>query len=166
MKACSTSRTTSSAANAGRSSSPPLRRRRSRHPHPDFLAALQSPRLRAVVICPSNPFISVEPILALPGIRAALAACPAPVVAVSPIIGGKAVKGPTAKMMTELGIIPSAAAVAHRYADLLNGYIIDTQDAAEAQGLALRTVLAQTLMTTLDDKIALARTALDLADSL
>ncbi len=135
-------------------------------PHPDFLAALQNPRLRAVIICPSNPFISVEPILALPGIRAALAACPAPVVAVSPIIGGKAVKGPTAKMMTELGIIPSAAAVAQRYGHLLNGYIIDTKDEAEAQGLALRTVLAPTLMTTLDDKIALARTALDLADSL
>ncbi len=135
-------------------------------PHPDFLAALQNPRLRAVVICPSNPFISVEPILALPGIRAALAACPAPVVAVSPIIGGKAVKGPTAKMMTELGIIPSAAAVAQRYADLLDGYIIDTQDAAEAQGLSVRITLAPTLMTTLDDKIALAKTALDLADSL
>ena len=134
--------------------------------HPDFLAALASPRLRAVVICPSNPFISVEPILALPGIRTALAACAAPVIAVSPIIGGKAVKGPTAKMMTELGIIPSAAAVAHRYGHLLDGYIIDTQDAAEAQGLSPRTILAPTLMTTLDDKIALARAALALADTI
>ena len=69
-------------------------------------------------------------------------------------------------MMTELGIIPSAAAVAQRYADLLDGYIIDTQDAAEAQGLSVRITLAPTLMTTLDDKIALAKTALDLADSL
>ena len=60
--------------------------------------------LRAVVICPSNPFISIEPILAVPGVREALAGCGAPVVAVSPIIGGRAVKGPTAKMMAELGI--------------------------------------------------------------
>ena len=135
-------------------------------PHPNFLAALQNPRLRAVVICPSNPFISVEPILALPGIRAALAACTAPVVAVSPIIGGRAVKGPTAKMMTELGITPSAAAVARRYGPLLDGYILDTQDAAETQGLPIRTTLAATLMTTLDDKIALARITLALADTI
>ncbi|MCC6717306.1 MAG: 2-phospho-L-lactate transferase [Acetobacteraceae bacterium] len=135
-------------------------------PHPDFRAALASPSLRAVIICPSNPFISVEPILALPGIRTALAACEAPVIAVSPIIGGRAVKGPTAKMMTELGLTPSAAAVAARYADFLDGYIIDHQDAAEAAGLTPRTILAATLMTTLEHKIALAQTALDLADSL
>ena len=79
---------------------------------PEFLAALAEPDLRAVIVCPSNPFISVEPILALPGVRAALAACTAPVIAVSPIIGGRAVKGPTAKMMTELGLDPSAAGVA------------------------------------------------------
>ena len=71
-------------------------------PHPDLLAALGDERLRAVIICPSNPFISVEPILAVPGIREALSASAAPVVAVSPIIGGRAVKGPTAKMMGEL----------------------------------------------------------------
>ena len=68
-----------------------------------FWRRLSDERLRAVIICPSNPFISVEPILAVPGIREALSACAAPVVAVSPIIGGRAVKGPTAKMMTELG---------------------------------------------------------------
>ena len=79
-----------------------------------------------MIICPSNPFISVEPILAVPGIRESLSACVAPVIAVSPIIGGRAVKGPTAKMMTELGITPSAAAVAKRYGDLLDGYVMDT----------------------------------------
>ena len=73
-------------------------------PHPDFLAALADPALRMVVICPSNPLISIDPILSLPGVREALRACRAPVVAVSPIIGGKAVKGPTAKMMAELGL--------------------------------------------------------------
>ncbi len=134
--------------------------------HPDFLGALASPRLRAIVICPSNPFISVEPILALPGVREAFAARTAPVIAVSPIIGGRAVKGPTAKMMAELAIPPGAAAIAHRYGPLLDGYILDTGDAEEATGLAPRTRLTRTLMTTLDDKIALARTTLDLADSL
>jgi LPPG:FO 2-phospho-L-lactate transferase len=135
-------------------------------PHPDFLAALASPRLRAVVVCPSNPFISVEPILALPGIRAALSACPAPVVAVSPIIGGKAVKGPTAKMMAELGLSPSAATVAARYTGLITGYVLDHEDAALAPAVALPCAIAATLMTTTEHKAALARVALDLADSL
>ena len=134
--------------------------------HPDFLAALGSPRLRAIVICPSNPFISVEPILALPGVREAFAARTAPCVAVSPIIGGKAVKGPTAKMMAELGLPAGAASVAKRYGALLDGYVLDTQDAAEADGLAARCVLAPTLMTSLEDKVALARVSLELADAL
>ena len=135
-------------------------------PQPDFLAALKNPRLRAVVICPSNPFISVEPILALPGVRAALAACTAPVVAVSPIIGGKAVKGPTAKMFLELGTTPSAAAVAERYGDLLDGYIIDHEDAAAAASIAVPTHATRTLMTSLDDRISLAATTLAFADTL
>ncbi len=134
--------------------------------HPDLLAALGSERLRAVIICPSNPFISVEPILAVPGVRQALAACRAPVVAVSPIIGGRAVKGPTAKMMTELGLTPSAAAVAHRYGDLLDGYVIDTGDAREAEGLDLAVTLAPTLMTSLADREALARVVLEAADAI
>ena len=84
---------------------------------------MRDPRLRAVVICPSNPFISIEPILAVPGMREAIATCDAPVVAVSPIIGGRAVKGPTAKMMTELGLAVNAASAALRYGDLLDGYV-------------------------------------------
>src|ERR1700727_842854 len=110
-------------------------------PPPDHLAALGDQRLAAVIICPSNPFISVEPILAVPGVREALSACASPVVAVSPIIGGRAVKGPTAKMMTELGMGPSAAALAQRYGDLLDGYVIDTVDAAEAAGFGGPVVL-------------------------
>jgi LPPG:FO 2-phospho-L-lactate transferase len=128
---------------------------------PEFLAALADPRLAAVVICPSNPFISVEPILALPGVRAALDACRAPVVAVSPIIGRRAVKGPTAKMMTELGLDPSAAGVALRYGDLLDGYIVDHLDAGTVAGPHV--VAAQTLMKTLADREALARVVLDTA---
>lgn len=132
-------------------------------PHPDFMAALADPNLQAVVICPSNPFISVEPILAIPGVRDALVACKAPVIAVSPIIAGRAVKGPTAKMMTELGLDPSAGSVAQRYADLLDGYVIDHADMAEVVSIDARVTLAQTMMTTLEDREALARTVLDAA---
>jgi LPPG:FO 2-phospho-L-lactate transferase len=134
--------------------------------HPDFLAALDSKWLRAVVICPSNPFISVDPILALPNVRAALAACRAPIVAVSPIIGGKAVKGPTAKIMAELGLAPSAAEVVRHYGDLLDGFVADHADAADTAGLGVRVTAAQTLMRTLADREALARAVLDFADEI
>jgi LPPG:FO 2-phospho-L-lactate transferase len=135
-------------------------------PHPDLLAALSDERLRAVIICPSNPFISVEPILAVPGIRQALGACAAPVIAVSPIIGGRAVKGPTAKMMTELGMIPSAAAVAQRYGDLLDGYVMDVEDAEEAAQVTAKVTLARTLMTSLAEREQLARIVLEAVDGL
>jgi LPPG:FO 2-phospho-L-lactate transferase len=135
-------------------------------PHQDLLAALGDERLRAVIICPSNPFISVEPILAVSGIREALSACAAPVIAVSPIIGGLAVKGPTAKMMTELGMAPSAAAVAKRYGDLLDGYVIDVDDADEAAHIAPKVTLAPTLMTTLAEREQLAQVVLEAADAL
>ena len=129
---------------------------------PEFLAALAEPDLRAVIVCPSNPFISVEPILALPGVRAALAACAAPIIAVSPIIGGRAVKGPTAKMMTELGLNASAAGVAARYGDLLDGYVLDEIDAGSVTGLPV--FVTHTLMKTLADRENLARVTLEAAD--
>ncbi|HEX2889310.1 2-phospho-L-lactate transferase [Vineibacter terrae] len=135
-------------------------------PQPDVMAALQGGNVRVVVICPSNPFISIEPILAVPGLRAAIAGAGAPVVAVSPIIGGRAVKGPTAKMMQELGLEASAAAVARRYGDLLAGYVVDPVDAASVAGLACAVTPAPTLMTTLADKEALARVVLGAADAL
>jgi LPPG:FO 2-phospho-L-lactate transferase len=132
-------------------------------PPPEAMAALRSGAVRAVVICPSNPFISIEPILAISGLRAAIAACGAPVVAVSPIIGGRAVKGPTAKMMQELGIEPAAAAVARRYGKLLQGYVVDPLDEAEVAGLDVEVTVAPTLMTSLADREALARAVLDSA---
>jgi LPPG:FO 2-phospho-L-lactate transferase len=134
--------------------------------HPDVLAALGDPRLRAVVICPSNPFLSIEPILAVGGLREAIARAAAPVIAVSPIIGGRAVKGPTAKMMSELGVEVSAAAVARRYQDLLDAYVLDRADAAEATKLAIPVTVADTLMTTLVDRENLARHVLASADAL
>src|ERR1700722_11180487 len=102
--------------------------REAARPDPDFLAALADPALRAVVICPSNPFISIDPILTVPGVRDALRTCRAPVVAVSPIIAGKAVKGPTAKMMEEMGLTVDAGAVARHYQDFLDFYIVDEMD--------------------------------------
>ena len=138
----------------------------SARPHADVLTALADPRLRAVVICPSNPFLSIEPILAVAGVREAIARAAAPVVAVSPIIGGRAVKGPTAKMMTELGLEVSAVAVARRYQDLLDGYVLDRADAAGAEKLGIPVTLAHTLMTTLADREELARRVLASADAL
>jgi LPPG:FO 2-phospho-L-lactate transferase len=116
------------------------------------------------VICPSNPFISIEPILALPGLREAIAASGAPVVAVSPIIAGQAVKGPTARMFAALGVPPSAAAVAARYGDLLDGFVMEHGD--DAAGIAPRVFHAATLMRDLADKMALARQVLAAIDAL
>ena len=135
-------------------------------PQPQVLAALADPRLRAVVICPSNPFVSIEPMLTVRGLRDAIASCRAPVVAVSPIIGGRAVKGPTAKIMAELGLPVSAVAVAQRYAGLIDGYVVDHADAASAAALGVAVTAAQTLMLTLDDREALARHVLAAADAL
>jgi LPPG:FO 2-phospho-L-lactate transferase len=132
--------------------------------HPDILAALADPRLRAVVVCPSNPFISIDPILAVPGVRAALRDCAAPVIAVSPIIGGQAVKGPTAKMMAELGLPVDATTVARRYRDFLDLYIADEEDAAAVADLDAPVVLTRTLMQSLTDRDALAHTVLAAAD--
>ncbi len=132
-------------------------------PQPEVMAALAGGNVRAVVICPSNPFISIEPILAVPGLRAAIDNCGAPVVAVSPIVGGRAVKGPTAKMMQELGLTVSSATVAARYGDLLDGYVVD---AGDAEGIRAKLHITPTLMTTLEDREALARDVLGFADRL
>jgi LPPG:FO 2-phospho-L-lactate transferase len=133
-------------------------------PQPAFLTTLANRNLRAVVICPSNPFISIDPILSLPGVRGALRACSAPVVAVSPIISGKAVKGPTAKMMAELGLPVDAVAIARHYGDILDLYIADETDANEVGDLGLPVVFARTLMVSLEDRETLARVVLEAAD--
>ena len=125
--------------------------------NPDFLAALAGVDLELVVICPSNPFLSIDPVLSLPRARDALRACRAPVVAVSPIIGGKAVKGPTAKIMAELGLPVGAAAVARHYEDILDVFIADEADANEVEDLGISVRLARTLMSTIEDREDLAR---------
>jgi LPPG:FO 2-phospho-L-lactate transferase len=128
-------------------------------PQPEILAALQNQRLRAVVICPSNPYLSVDPILAMPALRDAIAACAAPVIAVSPLIGGRAIKGPTAKLMAELRVPPSTQQVGLHYGALLDIFVIDPADVADT-ALPVQTVVAPTLMTTLEDREALARVVL------
>jgi LPPG:FO 2-phospho-L-lactate transferase len=135
-------------------------------PHPDVLQALRHPGLRAVIICPSNPFISIDPILALPGLRAALAATAAPVIAISPIIAGRAVKGPTAKMMAELGLTVDPLTVAAHYRGLIGGYVMDLADSPMAAMLDLPVETTRTLMQSLNDREALAYAVLDFADRL
>jgi LPPG:FO 2-phospho-L-lactate transferase len=133
---------------------------------PDALAALERRDLRAIIICPSNPFVSVEPILAVPGLRAAIQQSHAPVLAVTPIIGGKAIKGPAAKMMTELGLNVSAAAVAQRYAGLIDGFVVDETDAFPEPLPSVTFFSAATLMNSTDDRLRLAHAVLQAADTL
>ena len=140
-------------------------------PAPDFMAALEDSATATVVICPSNPFVSVDPVLALPGVEAALRNSPAPVVAVSPIVGGQAIKGPAAKMMAELQMPVTAAAVARHYRerDLLDGFIVDHTDASEAADIertGLPTLVTGTVMESLADRERLAREVLDFARDL
>lgn len=127
-------------------------------------STLKRSDLHAVVICPSNPFISIDPILAVPGMREALQQSSAPVVAISPIIGGQAVKGPTAKMMAELDIPTTSKAVADHYQGLLDGLVIDEADAIDAAGIDLPCLITPTLMQSEDDKRSLASKVLDFAD--
>jgi LPPG:FO 2-phospho-L-lactate transferase len=127
---------------------------------------LTDPDLAAIFIAPSNPYLSIDPILAIPSIGAAVRSAAAPVIAVSPIVGGRALKGPTAKIMTELGHEPRASTVAHHYRDLLDGFILDGVDQDEAGRLAqtgLRVATTATVMHTLDDRLRLAGFALDFA---
>jgi len=123
-------------------------------------------RAQAVVITPSNPFVSIDPILALKGIRDALRRPQRAVVAVSPIVSGKAIKGPLGKMMSELGIEPSALGVAQHYGRLVGGWVIDEVDQALApsiEALGCRVKVCNTIMRTLDEKAKLAQDAVQLA---
>ena len=132
-------------------------------PLPLLLRLLRDPALDAVLICPSNPFVSVAPVLALPGLRQALLDSAAVVVAVSPIVGGAALKGPAAKMMAELQLPVTAAEVARFYGPLLDGFVVDECDRAQASWVAdsgTRCLVTGTVMTTADDKVRLAREVL------
>jgi LPPG:FO 2-phospho-L-lactate transferase len=133
-------------------------------PIEEWLGAAPAP---VVVICPSNPFLSIDPILALPRLRRRLIR--ARTVAVSPIVGGRALKGPTAQMMEQLGLGSSALSVARHYSALLRGFILDHADAEQAdavRALGLEVLVTDTVMTDLDAKRRLTREVLAFADGL
>jgi LPPG:FO 2-phospho-L-lactate transferase len=137
----------------------------SAQPAPGVLSAVNE--ADAVIICPSNPFISIGPILAVPGVREALEKTTANVIAVTPIIGGQALKGPAADMLRDLGHEVSAGAVAAMYSDFLDVFVLDEVDAsmeAQISSLSMNGVVTNTVMNTLEDKRRLARTVLQLVD--
>jgi LPPG:FO 2-phospho-L-lactate transferase len=131
-------------------------------PTAEVLAALDDADL--IVLCPSNPFVSIDPILALDGVRARLREHRT--IAVSPLIGGQAVKGPAAKMFRELGLEPTAPAVARRYADWLDGFVMDRADAsqrADVERTNMRVLVTDVLMRDPADRARLARETLEFA---
>ena len=137
---------------------------RAARPAPDVLQALG--RARILVVCPSNPVVSIAPILALPGVAEAIAASPAPVIAVSPIVGGAAVKGPAAQLLRGIGCEVSASGVARLYARWIDGIVIDQRDRdqigeIESLGLACRAV--DSIMRSPEVSSRLAQTVLELA---
>ena len=136
-------------------------------PGPGVLDAIA--RAEAILFCPSNPIVSIGPILAVPGVREALLAARAPIVAISPIIGGAPVKGPADRLLRGLGHEVSARGVAALYGELLDGYVLDARDAAQTRDVEARGVRAhavETLMRTPEIAAELARSALALAKSL
>ena len=136
-------------------------------PGPGVLEAIAS--AEAILVCPSNPIVSIGPILALPGVRQALQAASAPVVAISPIIGGAPVKGPADRLLRAGGHEVSARGVARLYADWIDGFVLDRRDAAQAkdvEALGLSCTATDTLMRRPEVARELARVALELARSL
>ena len=130
-------------------------------PAPGVIEAIRS--ADAVLIAPSNPWLSVDPILSIPGIRDALVGCVGPVIAVSPLVEGKAVKGPTAKLMGELGLAISNDAIADHYGDILNGLFVHNDDPASDRVAVART---DTMMRNPTDRERVARAALEFAKKL
>jgi LPPG:FO 2-phospho-L-lactate transferase len=135
-------------------------------PHP---ALVETAGLRGIVVCPSNPFVSVAPILAVPGVRPAVEKTKVPRVAVTPIVGGQAIKGPAAKMLAELGHDVSALGVARYYRGWVDGFVLDAEDrglANDIAALGLRVRIADTMMRNDADKRRLAAEVLEFVDEL
>lgn len=131
-------------------------------PAQGVLDAIQS--ADAVVVCPSNPYISIGPILAVPGIREALSATPATIAAVSPIVAGDALKGPAAAMMRQLGHEVSAVSVARLYRDFLDIFMLDRRDenlCEQIAALGLEVHAVETVMDSTASKVALAKSLLE-----
>jgi LPPG:FO 2-phospho-L-lactate transferase len=138
-------------------------------PSPGFQAVMESSQIEAFVICPSNPYLSIDPIFALPGVRESISDSTAPVVAVSPVVAGESLKGPTGKIMSELGVPCNSVEVAWHYHGLIDGIIIDSQDAklaAEIERANVQVVTANIVMKSAQDKSDLAKTLLSFARQL
>lgn len=131
--------------------------RKTAHPTPGVLETLS--QADAIVICPSNPWVSIDPILTVNGIRNMLAQ--KIVIAVSPIIAGRTVKGPAAKMFMELGFPPSALAVAHHYGDLLSGFILDKLDESLSTQISVPVLASKIIMNSHEDRLHLAKDVLN-----
>jgi LPPG:FO 2-phospho-L-lactate transferase len=134
----------------------------------EVLDALHAADLEAVVLCPSNPYHIIRPILEISGMRELLRKRGAPVIAVTPIVGGKVLKGSAGKMMRELGKEPSPRAVATEYLRLIDGFVLDREDIHLAEGvrsLGMQVLAAPTVMRTTEDRATLARAVLDFAHS-
>ncbi len=119
----------------------------------------------AIILCPSNPFVSIEPLLAVNPLRTLLRESAVPIVAVSPIVAGEAIKGPAADMFRAFGVTPSATAVAARYADFLDGFVLDIQDAdqqSEIESLGLKVAVTDTIMNDSNSRRLVAEVALAL----
>lgn len=135
-------------------------------PSPGFAEALAREDLAAVIVCPSNPYLSVDPILAVDGVKDALLARDVPVVAVSPLVGGTAIKGPLAKLLAELGKPCDNATIASHYRGLVDHMLIDHCDANDAEdlrALGISAIIDATVMCDAADRRRLARVALSAA---
>ncbi|SLN70578.1 2-phospho-L-lactate transferase [Roseisalinus antarcticus] len=138
-------------------------------PTPEVLAALADPKLEAIIVAPSNPYLSIAPILAVPGMAEALRGAGVPIVGITPIVGGAAIKGPTADMLRTFGRPVTAAGVAAIHGDLFDGYLCDKRDPHEPDAWAALGITARqtdTMMVDLPARTRLARAALDLAAEL
>jgi len=136
---------------------------------PEISDALDSADLEAVIICPANPYHTIRPILEVPGMRELMRKRRAPVIAVTPIVGGKALKGSAGKIMSELRHEASARRVALEYLKLIDGFVIDSEDAASAEDVrasGIEVLVANTVMRTVEDRTALARAVLTFAQAI
>jgi LPPG:FO 2-phospho-L-lactate transferase len=132
-------------------------------PSPGFAAALAREDLGALIVCPSNPYLSVDPLLALPGVRERIAGLAVPRIAVSPIVAGQAIKGPTAKLMAELGVDADVTSIARHYRGLIDQLVVDDADrdsVAQIEALGMTAVVAPSIMRSHIDRVALAEATL------
>ena len=134
-----------------------------------ILDEMNDKNLTAIVFAPSNPYLSIDPILSLSEIKTFLHASSTPVIAVSPVVDGQAIKGPTTKIMTELGLDPSAVTIAKHYDGLIDGLILDVLDqslVSQVEDIGIRTKVMNTVMHNDQDKIQLAQGVLDFAQEI